>query len=299
MWLLYTVVSMFLVALVSYTDEKLAIDNKVPKSFSIHQKIGGVVIMSTTISLVGAAVLYSLFDITLIQNSDLVLSVISGFFVVFITISYFYLFQFYSGHQIVALFPLSSVWLLLIEIMFGATLTIITLIGIVILILAAYLLDNGSFSWKAASSLLLLVLPVTLLWALTLFLVSKASENSSEYSVLFYQLICVGLIGLLLFLYAKPYRQGFLYRIEKQAKAFLGVSFINESLAMTAFLFTVLAISAAPLATYYTALSGMQSLFLFALLWLFPVHERNSFSRVQLFSIFLTILGVFLIEFYQ
>ena len=54
MWFLLTLVSIFLMALVLYTDEHLATSNKLPEGGDIHTKVGSVLLISTLMSFVGA-----------------------------------------------------------------------------------------------------------------------------------------------------------------------------------------------------------------------------------------------------
>lgn len=58
MWLIYSVIHVFLLAVVSYTDEHLATNNKLPLKSDVHTKVGSVLIMSATMCFVGAFLLF-------------------------------------------------------------------------------------------------------------------------------------------------------------------------------------------------------------------------------------------------
>jgi hypothetical protein len=54
MWLIFTILYSFALALVNYLDEYLTANTKVPHTSSIHTKIGGLLIISTVLSSLGA-----------------------------------------------------------------------------------------------------------------------------------------------------------------------------------------------------------------------------------------------------
>lgn len=296
MWFLFVIIHVFLLSLVNYIDEYLTRNNKLPKSTNIHTRIGGLLLVSTLFTLLGAMVLgIFLMDISLPQKA-LFLSLLSAVPMVLMFAAYFYLLTVYPVYQVLPLFQLSSLWLLLIELMSGGTITFVGLVGIVILIVGAYVLDSGTFKWQIPTKLLLIAIPSTLPWALALYFVREASQNESAAVVSFWQLVATGGIGILLFLFVKTYREGFLFRIKKQGKNFLGFSFLNESLSQGSYFFGNLAVALAPVATYVSAMSGVQSVFLLGLFYVFPQDKRTKITRTQAIAIFLIAIGIFLIE---
>lgn len=296
MWLVFALIHVFLLALVNYIDEYLTRNNKLPKTTTIHTRIGGLLLVSTLLSFVGAAVIgISLGNIEISQTA-FVLAILSSLMMVVMFAAYFYLLTLYPVYQVLPLFQISSIWLLCIELFFGGTITLIGFLGVVVLMVGAYVLDSGTFKWQIPTKLLLIMIPSTLPWALALFLVRFASETTSPAVITFWQMVGIGGIGILLFVFAKTYREGFLFRIRKQGRNFLGFSFINESLSQGSYLFGNVAVSLAPIATYVTAISGVQSIFLLALFYLFPQTDKTKITRNQTIAIFLIALGIFLIE---
>ncbi|MCA9361197.1 hypothetical protein KC845_01420 [Candidatus Kaiserbacteria bacterium] len=286
-------------ALVNYIDEYLTSNNKVTDQESPHKRIGGVIIISTLLSVVTIASLGLYISDLSISNHSLYLALASAVPMVILWTAYFYLFLIYPAHQVVPLFGLSSIWLLVIELLFGAHVTFTALLGIGVLVLGAYILDSDTFRWKVPTKLLLIMLPVSLMWSVSLFLVRLASAETSVLTVFFYQYVGIGVIGLFLVSLIKPYRDGFLYRVKNQGGNFLGFSLLNETISQISFLFVMLAISLAPLGAYVTALGGVQSIFLLIIFFLFPIHERNQISPTQWMAIILITFGVFIIEFWK
>lgn len=288
-------------ALVNYIDEYLTANNKVPENESSHKQVGGLLLISTLLSFLALVVLtvYLGGDFS-VDKKALYLSLFSAIPMVTLFASYFYLFLFYPAHQVVPLFGLSSIWLLLFEIAFvEVSISQQALVGILILIFGAYLLDSGSLKWRIPTKLLLIMIPVSLIWAISLYMVRIASETESVATIFFYQYVGIGIIGILLTLLVKPYRKGLLQRIRLQGKNFIGFSLINESLAQISFFFIMLAVALAPLAAFVTALGGLNSIFLLILFYLFPLQKRNNISRMQWIAIILMTIGIFIIEFWK
>lgn len=297
MWFLYVLAHVFLLALVNYIDEYLTTNNKVPEKANVHKKIGGLLLISTLLSAIGAIVIWLLVPSVQLAQSSLMLGLLSAIPMVVMYASYFYLLTTYPAYQVVPLFLISSIWLLVIELMFGGTVTFAGLLGIAILMTGAYFLDAGTLKWQIPTKLLLISIPATSAWAIALFMVRAAAENSPAILISFWQLVGIVLIGVCLFLFVKKYREGFLYRIKHQGKNFLGFSLLNESLAQGSYVFGNLAVAAAPVAAYVTAMSGVQSVFLLLFFLFFPIHkERAKVTRLHIISIVLIAAGVFLIE---
>jgi len=299
MWLLYTLVHCLTMAVCNYFDEYLTHNNNVKDRENIHRRIGGVLLISTLFSVITLASLYLYLDSLVIQNFPLALALVSAVPMVTMWAAYFYLFQKYPAHQVVPLFGIASFWLLLIELVAGAIITPIALLGIVFLLYGAYVLDAGTLKWKIPTTLLLIMIPTSLLWAVSLFLIRVASNYADVLTLFFYQYVGIGVIGILLLTLVREYRVGFLRRIQTQGKNFLGVSFFNEAIAQVSFLSVMLAVSIAPLAVYVTALAGFQSIFLLLLFFIVPLHGRNSISSYQWAAIVLIVMGIFIIEFWK
>jgi|GEM_PF-1573505 EamA-like transporter family. len=296
MWFISAIIHVFLMAVVNFTDEHLATDNKLPKKSNIHTKVGSVLIASTLMCFMGAILLGVITRDTTLGSIPMFLAIISAVTMVLYWASYFYLLQVYPVHQVVPLNQISSIWLLVIELLFGGSITIIGLLGIILLIYGAYILDAGTFKWQIPTKLFLIVIPATLTWSITLFLVRKASEFGSPTAIYFWQLIATGIIGLVLLMFVTKYREGFLFRIKHQGKKFLGLSLLNETFSETSYLFSSLAVAVAPVAAYVSAMSGIQGLFIILLMFLFPLSERTKVTKMQLIAAALITVGVFLIE---
>lgn len=296
MWFLFALLHVFFLALVNYIDEYLTRNNKLPKTTNIHTKIGGLLLISTLFCFFGAAVLFMFLGNVIIPGPSLMLSILSAIPMVITFALYFYLLTLYPVYQVLPLFQLTSIWLLIIEISFGGVVTLLGLTGILIMILGAYLLDAGTFKLQAPTKLILIAIPSTMPWAVTLIIIRIASESAPSPLITFWQLIGGGLLGIILFFFVKTYRQGLLFRIRKQGKNFLGFSFLNESLSQTSYFFGNFAVALAPVATYVSAMSGVQSIFLLTLFILFPQGDRTRVSKIHIFAILLIAIGIFLIE---
>jgi len=297
MWLLYSLLHMFFMALVNYIDEYLTHSSTSKSNVNIHERIGGVLIISTFMCVLGLAILYLLPLPLNIASASRNLALLSAIPMVIVWAGYFYMLQLFSTHHVVPLFGLSSIWLLGLELLGGATIMPRELLGIAILVCGAYILDRGSFKWGIPSRLLLLMLPISGAWAITVFIIKLATQDTTnEVAVYFWQLLGILFIGFVLFTFYAPYRRGFMNRIQKEKSRFIVPSLINEGAAQISFLCGVLAIAAAPLATYFTAVGGLQSIFLIALFWLFPLDKRNKTTPTQWLGIAFIAAGIALLE---
>lgn len=297
MWLLYTLLHMFLIAGVNYLDEYLTHSSTTKKTSSVHERIGGVLVISTLMGAIGLCLLLVFAPTLHLSLSNWLLAVGSAVGFAVMALGYFYLFQYYSAHQVVPLFGLTSAWLLLFELCSGAVVTLPVLAGIGVLVAGAYLLDTGAFRFKFPSRLVVAMLGITFAWATALLMVKMATTNGGDpFAVYFWQLAAFSIVGGVIFTLISPYRRGFLNRLKQERQKFIVPSFLNESMAQLSFLFSVLAVSAAPLAAYVPAATGLQSLFLLALLWLFPLNQRNTINIVQWGGVALIATGIALLE---
>ena len=252
-------------ALVNYSDEYLTHSSTVKESKNIHERIGGVLLMSILLTIIGAAISFLLADNVLIDPKAILFAVLSSVTLTLMATGYFYLFQLYSAHQIVPLFGLSSIWLLGIEFIMGSTPDIVAIAGVLILIVSSYLLDNGSLKWKAPTQLLKFMVIVSLFWALTgLFWAEASDVSKNDFAVYFWHLIGCFLLIFPLFL-INPYRRGFLRRLKNENKKFILHSVMNESCVQVSYYFTMIAFSLASFASFVPAVSGTNSLFLLLL----------------------------------
>lgn len=281
---------------VNYIDEYLTNNNKLPEKTDIHTKIGGLLLISTLMSFVGAFLIWFFGRDTVLPSISFALAISSAIPMVAMYASYFYLLVIYPVHQVGPLFQISTLWLLAIEIFFGGSIAVSPLIGILIMMYGAYLLDAGTFKWQVPTKLLLTAIPATSTWAISLYMVRVASEHGSPVAISFWQMLGVGIIGTLLFTFVKKYREGFIFRIKNQGKNFLGMSLINESLAEGSFLFSNMAVAIAPVAAYVSAMAGVQSVFVLMLFHLFPQGKRTKVTPIQWLAVLLIAIGLFMLE---
>jgi uncharacterized membrane protein len=284
-----------LLALVNFIDEHLATNNPLPKTSSIHTKVGSVLLISTLFSFLGAFVIFLIAGSISITQYGFWLSVFSAIPQVIMYGSYFYLLQKYSVHLVAPIFQISSIWLVIFELLYGVHIPVYGLIGIVVLLYGALILDTGSFRPKIPSSLLILSLPGTLFWAIALTMVKFATVTDSAIAITFWQLVGIGVIGIIL-LGVRSYRRAFLFRIGHQKTTFLSLSAANETFAQLGYLFANLAIASAPVVAYVSAITGVQGLFLLLLFVLFPQGSRTKVSMAQWIAVVLICIGIILIE---
>lgn len=297
MWFIYALIYTLFLALVNYLDEYLTTKSDVPESADLHTKIGGLLLISTILTGLGAISISFVEKSLALGDMAFVISLLSAIPMVIMLASYFYLLNKYPAHQVVPLFLLSSGWLLLFEILSGATVTTFGLLGMVLLIFGAYILDADGLKWQIPSKFLFITIPAHLSWAVTLFMVHEATElGATPLAVTFWQFFATAVIGLLLMVLIRKYREGLMFRLRNEKK-FLWLSLLNEGFSQGGFAFGFLAVAAAPLAAYVTAMSGVQSVFLLVLFYLCPIDgERSRITKSQIAAILLIALGVYLIE---
>lgn len=296
MWFIFTLASVLLMAFVLYTDERLATSNKLPKGGDIHTKVGSVLLISTLMSFVGAAILGFATKDTQLAGEPIILSLLSAVPMVIMYASYFYLLQIFPINQVGPIFQISSIWLLVFELFDGGTISQTGIFAIIILMYGAYVLDTGTFKWKVPTKLLLWGIPITSTAAVSMYMARIASRTSSPTAFSFYQLIAIGVIGIFIFIFVKRYREGFLYRIKHQGKKFLSLSLFNETFAEGSYWLSNIAVALAPVGAYVSVMNGAQSLFVLVLLWIFPIGSRSEATKSQWIAITLITIGVILLE---
>lgn len=296
MWFFYALASIFLMALVLYTDEHLATSNPLPKKGDIHTKVGSVLLISTLMSFVGAGLIALTTRDVFLFGKPLVLAILSSLPMVTMYASYFYLLQIFPVHQVGPIFQLTSIWLLIFEIASGGSISTVGFLAIAVLIYGAYILDAGTFKWKVPTKLLLWAMPVTAANAIPMWMARVAAREGSPTAFSFYQLLAIGFVGIFIFIFGKRYRDGFLYRIKHQGKKFLGLSLFNETFAESSFWLSNIAVALAPVGAYVSAMNGVQSLFVLVLLWFLPIGERSKVTKTQWIAVTLIFLGAFLLE---
>ena len=212
-------------ALVNYADEWLTAHNPVPASANIHRRIGGLLLISSLFSVIGVIGLWLVVANVRMAALPLALSLFSAIPLVFVWAMYFLLLNLFPVYQIVPLFQLTAIWLLLIELASGAHATVAGLAGVFMLVIGAYVLDVGKLKWVIPSKLFLIMLCVTFILATSQYVVRvAASLSSGAGAVSFWQYVGILGIGIALFLFVRPYREGFFIRIQRQGKSFVGIS---------------------------------------------------------------------------
>jgi hypothetical protein len=145
MWLIYILLYSFFEGLVNYFDEYLTINNPSRKeSSSIYEETGGLIIVSTLFTLIGIVGLgmylgSSIFD----TNQGTYIALFSAIPMVMVWIGYFFMFTKYPAHHVVPLLGLASIWLIATEWLLGSPVTLLSLLGIAVLLSGSYLLDVG------------------------------------------------------------------------------------------------------------------------------------------------------------
>lgn len=296
MWLVYTLLFAFFLSLVNYVDEWLTAKNALPQSTDIHTKIGGLMIISTFFSLGGALVMYFSIGSVALSSTPFLLSLLSAIPMVLMWAGYFYLLNLYPVYQVIPMFSMGTIWLLMLELSTGGTITLVPLIGVAILVVSAYVLDTGSLSWRIPTSLLPYMAGVSLCSALAHFMERHAALGGADpVAITFWQFSGIVGIGVLLFILVRQYRVGFLFRVRNQGRQFVGLSIFNEGSSQIAYYCGIVAVSLAPLATYVSALGGVQSIMLLGLFTLFP-QKPVSINKLQVVAICTIAIGIFLLE---
>lgn len=296
MWLLFSLGSVFLLAIVNYVDEYLTSKNPVGENSSIQKRMGGLLLVSTLLSVIGICVIKLVVGDVSMSALPMTLALLSAIPTVIMWGSYFYLLNKYPVYQVIPLFQLTAIWLLFIEFFAGGTISTLGLVGVLVLVFGTYILDVGKFQWAIPSKLLVIMMGVSLLWAVNLFMIRIASGMSSgPGAVSFWQCVGVLAVGVILFLFARQYREGFITRIKEQGKLFLGLSVFSESSSQLAYVLSNFAIALAPAAAYASSVNGVQSVFVLALFLLFP-QKKTEVNALQIAAIILIAIGVFVLE---
>lgn len=299
MWIFLTLLSIFILAVVNYIDEHLTEDNPAKKDAETtrdqHTEVGGLILISTLTGFLGAFVSFLILGTnTSSEEIGVLFALASSIPFVVIFASYFYLLRIFPVYQVVPLFLLSSIWLLIVEVILGVPISLPQIIAVLILLVGSYLLDTGAVKWKIPGKLLITMIPVSMTWALGLYLVRIASETISGTAISFWQFLGIGGIGIFLLIFVKKYRDGLKIRVKEQGKKFLGLSVINESLSQSSYYLGNLAIAIAPAATFVSALGGLQGGFVIFIF--FILGKKVTINRVQIIAVAFMVLGIFLIE---
>lgn len=296
MWLLCMLAGVFCLALVNYADEYLTRRNPVPVSSDIHKRIGGLLLISSLFSIAGVVGIKLAIGDVRMDIVPLALSLFSGIPMVFMWAMYFYLLNKYAVYQVIPLFQLTAIWLLIIEVALGGHATPTGIVGVVILVIGAYVLDVSRLQWVIPSRLLLIMIGVSLVWAVSQYTVRiAAGMTSGAGAVSFWQYVSITAIGVVLLLFAKPYRDGLLVRIKKQGTSFVGLSVFNEATSQAGYVLQNYAMALAPLAAYASSVGGVQGIFVLMLFLLFP-QKQVTVNRLQMAAIFVMAFGVLLLE---
>ena len=291
-WVVFRLLSLFCLALVNYLDEYLTTKISSQVEPNIHKRVGSLLVATTVFSFIGLSFLWFFIeDLSSIDSSGKWLALLSAIPAVLTFIGYFYSLNKFSVHLVSPLFLLTTVWLVIFEFANGQTVSLGALVAMATILVGSYFLDIGEFSFRVPTKLVLYMAPTTLAWAATILMVKEALGTMSSTTAYFIQLIGVQIIGILLVIFIKQYREGFTQRVSKDGKMFLGLSFLNESLAQLSYLFGTLAIAAAPFVSYVSALEGLQSIFVIGLLFLFPINERSKINLIQMAAICLIVSG--------
>ncbi len=295
MWIIFSLLGSFLLAVIGWLDEYLTAKNPFTGGNIIKEKVGSLFLVSTLFSVIGVTWLYLGLDSATIGLYPLVLSLFASITMVGMWLTYFYLLNVYPVYQVVPLFQLTSLWLILFEIIFRGPVAIVGLIGISLLVIGAYLLDVGAIKFSIPSSLLLTMAVVTFFYSYGVYAIRIASDLSNAWLVSYWQYVGVVGIGLITFVVIPVFRRAFIFRIKKQGKVFIGISSISESLAQIAYVVGNYAIALAPISAYATAMSSIQSIFVLGIFYLFP-QKKVKINTIQVLSIFVMVLGAVLLE---
>jgi len=296
MWLVFTLFFALLLAIVNWIDEYLTANNGIPESADVHTKVGGLVLVSTLLTIAGAVVIYFFADSVALNDATLALAFFSAVPMVAMWAGYFYLLKLFPVYQVIPLFQMSSIWLLIMELISGGSITLVAFLGVFIIVVGVYLVDAGTLRWQIPTKLLLSMVPVSFGWALAVFMVKEAIGMGADVlAVTFWQYVGITFVGILLLVVVKKYRDGLVFRIRGQGRVFLGYSVVSEGLSQTAYWAGNVAVALAPLAVYFNALGGVQSVILLFIFLLFP-QRPTSANWVQIAGIFMIAGGVFLLE---
>lgn len=284
MWLVFRLIDLFFFASVAYLDEFLTSNNSTEEDASIHRRVGPVIMVSTLLPLLGLLVLSPFIVHADILSSATWFGVLGGIAGAGMYTGYFYCLEKFPVQSVVPMFVLTVVWVLLYEVVRGASFTALGLVGVIGAGIGGYLLDAG-FNLRIPRGVLLAMAPTTAVWATSFVLVEEATTRTTAFTAYWFFLAGVLLIGLVYLVFVHPYRESFFERLKAQRVSFGATSLLNESLAMTSFFFQTLALATAPFVSYVAATSGISNIYLLGLLFFFPLNERSKPTRTQITGI--------------
>lgn len=295
MWILFSLVGSFLLAIINWLDEYLTTKSPFRGNNTAKEKAGSMLIVSTLFSVIGVTWLYLFLDTTSIAIYPLLLSLFSSITMVGMWLSYFYLLNTYPVYKVIPLFQLTSIWLVFFEIVLGGSITVVGLVGILLLAIGAYFIDIGELKWSIPSPLLITMIIVTFFYSCGVYAVRIASISLGPLLISYWQYFGIVILGLIAFIFISVFRRAFVFRIRNQGKVFIGISSISETLSQIAYVAGNYAIALAPIPAYAIAMSSIQSIFVLCIFYFFP-QKKLKINTIQIVSILIMILGAVFIE---
>ena len=296
MWILYRLLNLISLSVVNYTDEYLSNKNTTPESQqSLHRRVGSLIVISTLLTALGALVITALNGHSIFPEDEtaLIYALLSAPFALIMYAAYFYSLDAYPVSQVSPMILLSTVYLLFFEIAAGSNVSAAGVFAIGLILFGSYLLDVGEFKWNVPSKLLLMMSVGSFGWALSMYFMRLSTESIPASQVYVLHLFGVFVAGLFIFIFVKPYRKGFIYRVKSQAKVFVGISLINEFVVQISYLALAISIAKAPLVSYVASMEGIATFFVLIWMYFFPITEKSMLNKVQLLAICCIAFGVF------
>ena len=252
LWFLLSLGAVVLWAVVNLVDKYLVVDNE-----STEYPIGSLVLFSSLVGVIVCAVIpffvSGIFDIAL---SDKLILMFAGVADIGWIILYLYALKYGDASSVVPWFltiPVFSYFLGFF--LLGETLTSQQLFGGLIICLGALLISidypltrgRTKIKWK----MVMYMLPAALLSALWGVLFKFGAEDAGYWVSSFWQYVGLGISGILLALFVRKYRSGFVTIIKKGGRKMLTLNITSETVTIIGNLMTNYAILMVPVTLVY------------------------------------------------
>lgn len=305
-WFFVALLAPILFAIVVHLDKYLIARFQTEDN---EKSVGSLILYSSLFGLIVAGVLGCIFgkEIFEVSTQDIALLSLAGLSGISAVILYLYAMEKDEASVVAPLFQIVPIFGLVFEyFILGITPTLIQIIGSLIIIVAGIVLASeleGFKIKKIKMGVLILMLLSSLFFALIAVLFKFVTvEGGSFWISSFWEYLTWGLVGVLLFIFIRPYRQDFLSSIKKDGKVLFGINISGELINTVANSAKNFAVLFVPVALVYS-IEALQPIFIFIfgiLITIFaPQISKEDISKKALIQkgipILFMILGTILI----
>jgi uncharacterized membrane protein len=294
-WFLIALIPPFLYSVSNHVDKFL-----ISKYFKGGGN-GAVLIFSSLIGVLVFPAIY-LFNpaVFSINFKNALLLIVNGFLSALILLPYLHALEKDEASVVVPLFQTIPVFsYILAYFVLGETLTLLQILASLLVLLGAIFLslDISDKKAKFKGEVFWLMLSASFLYALTSLIFKFIAIKGDYWTTLFWEYVGLGIVGILLFSFIRPYRKQFLSAVKINKIPILGLNMFNEVIYVLAILALRFASLLAPLALVWVV-NGFQPFFVFIfgiiLTIFFPRFGTESIVKRHLFQKITAIIIMFI-----